>query len=223
MVGFLPIAVMLMLSGAPTTEAMFDLSSSFNLNFNLENFEKHLAEKKRHREALDKANVFSDEVDKYFRECVEKDLRSANAMLIRYKEDFRKVREQDDQDGRYTKTKVKKLFNQMHLYKYEPTRDYMDLAKFVWNEFHDHTESLEEKYIMVHSTIEQIKENLTYLKNLSNRLNKYHEEKKSGRTISLWDIFVYLYNVDIRLAVAKHNQEWDKYKAILEEVESQGL
>jgi hypothetical protein len=224
MVGILPMAVVALLSTAPAgTAAMFD----FNFNFNSmplehvdwDEVDRVAKAKTEHQEALQNANQFYQWDLNKILESKEKELRSVNALLTRNKEDFRKVREQDDQDGRFTKTKVEKIFK-VPLYRYEPNRNLFHLSKFLFDTLENSTTDKNEKIEKVKSMIDDIKGSLIYIRDLCERKYKKRLENGWDRKPTFFEVFVYLYHVDIRLAVARHNKEWDKYKEILEEVKN---
>lgn len=126
------------------------------------------------------------------------DLKAVNAMLFKYKDDFRQVRERQDQDGDYTRHKVKQIFNS-EIFRYTPIRD---LYPLVWGLFQDlkgSDISKEEKLFHLRNKITIMKHDLIYARNIAIHKN-----------VSLFRIFVYLYHLDIRIALARHNCEYQR-------------
>lgn len=171
----------------------------------VEQIEK-LEEEKRCR--LEESNRFSyDDLNHVIDEKF-KDLKTTNAILLRFKEDFRKVRDQDDQNGRYTKTKVSKIFK-TDLYRYEYSKELKYLINHLWHDLEQTDISHDEKIFHLKNKITILKDQLVYLRDICIRKN-----------VSPWRVFIYLYHTDIRLAVHKHNRDWDDYKKVLEELDS---
>lgn len=178
-----------------------------NLKKRIRELEEIEREKQR---KLSESNIISgDDYNKILEEKI-KDLKSINAILIRFKEDFRKVREQNDQDGRFTKDKVNEIFK-TNIWKYVPNKDLKDLVLHLHRDFHSADISRSEKLSQLRNKITVLKNQLIYLRDLCTR-------KES----TPWKVFVYLYHTDIRLAVHKGNREWDEYVQVLKELD-QGL
>lgn len=163
------------------------------------------AEEKR---KLDETNVLDWSDISLILDEKTKDLKVINAILMRYKEDFRKVREQNDQDGQYTKVKVLEIFKN-NIWQYKPSKYLSDLIRHLHSDYHEvRGMSRDEKIFHLKNKITQLKDQMIYLRDLCIR-----------RKVTPWDVFVYLYHTDIRLAVHKHNQEYEKYRQVLEELD----
>ena len=182
-----------------------------NFDENIKKRVKQLEDEKREKQRrLDESNVFTDDDRNQIIDEKIQDLKSINAILIRFKEDFRKVREQDDQDGRYTKTKVDKIFK-TELWQYIPNKDFRVLVNKLHRDFHYSEIPRSQKLSELRTKITNLKKQLIYLRDFCTRKEK-----------SPWQVFVYLYHTDIRLAVHKHNKDWEEYVQVLKELD-QGL
>lgn len=178
---------------------------------NLERRKRELAaEEQEKQRKIALSNIISgDDYNQILKEKI-KDLKSINAILIRFKEDFRKVREQNDQDGRFTKDKVNEIFK-TNIWKYVPNKDLKDLVLHLHRDFHSADISRSEKLSQLRNKITVLKNQLIYLRDLCTR-----------KECTPWKVFVYLYHTDIRLAVHKNNREWEEYVQVLKELD-QGL
>lgn len=192
--------VVLLFLTSQQTEAFFGGSFAPDLRGLGEVLEKIEKYEEQRRKELDDANHFSDEDYNRILNNKKSELRSANAILTRYKDDFAQVRDRDDQDGRYTKHKVREIFKS-EIYRYHPTRDLKPLVEYLFSDLRDSTTNKEEKLSHLENKITNLNKALIYMRNLV---------LKKGDTP--FRIFVYLYHVDIALAIHKSQCEVSKMR-----------
>jgi hypothetical protein len=146
------------------------------------------------RRLLDEANHFTDaDINRIFSEKGS-DLRSIKAILTRYRDDFSQVRDRNDQDGDLTKAKVREIFK-TELYQYYPnSRDLRPLLDHLIRDQHDTSTNKEHKILYLLDKITNIKKSLIYMRDLSIK-----------RGVTPFQVFVYLYHVDIQLAIHKYH------------------
>lgn len=145
-------------------------------------------------------------VDKYqIREEKKSDLRSINAILKRYKNDFLKIRNCSscslNQDLKY---KIFKIFKSNLVWEYTPTNDLMDLIVYLHKDLHSLEMSQDEKISLLKNRITEIKKKLIWMRN-------YCIKKKETPP----ELFSYLMWLDIALEKHKYEKNWEKYNMVL--------
>ena len=212
---------------------MFDFRVDLpHYSISVEEMQKLEQAKREHEEALERANWFTLEIEYIFIWALEDELRAANAILLRNKAIFNRIRNEDSQDAGDVRIKTKKLFSQIKryndipvkeikLYEYEPTRDWINLAEYIWDTQRDTTTDIEEKIELVKARIRDMHETLIFLREKCKRADEKRQENnyKKNEKVTLWDLIAFLSACDIQMAVAKHNKDWEYYDHVAKKLD----
>lgn len=227
MIAALPIIASMLLTNIQPAES-YGFSGSFtppSFNFDHEKIKQEQEKKEKHRRMMEDANrTPSDDEIAYTVKLFDDKLKAITAYLIRYEKDFKRcVDEGDTQDGRETRRKLKKMFeseiyNHRVHYDRKNKQHLKDLYRFIWHSYDNEIPNRQSRITASYRTIKLIYEKLKYLDELLERVNARKIHSRYLKT--MFDVFVYFYHLDIRLAVAKHNEDWDEYNAILKEADS---
>lgn len=180
-----------------------------------ENFQRMLDEQRREREKqeqekrrrLEESNIFTD--DDYNDILDEKigDLKSINAILTRYKEDFRRLREDKAQGVDYVRDKTLEILN-TRIWEYVPNKNLRVLVNHLHHDYAQSDFPKHEKLFHLRNKITILKKHLVFLRDYCAKKNETPIE-----------VFNFLWWADFALAMHKSSKDWDKYNMVLRELD----
>lgn len=170
----------------------------------MEREQKALDSAKKARERrIEESNVFTDRDYNQILAEKTRDLKSINAILIRFKEDFRKVREENSPRAQHAKEQITQIFK-TDLWKYFPDKNLNFFINHLHRDYRSSDISKSEKLSQLKNKITNIKKQLIFLRD-------YCAKKKE----TPFQVFLFLWAADFALAVHKYNKDWDAYAKVL--------
>ncbi len=180
-----------------------------------ENFQRMLDEQRMEREKqeqekrkrLEESNTFTD--DDYNDILKEKigDLKSINAILTRYKDSFRRLREDNSQGVDRVRDKTLKILK-TRIWEYIPNKNLRDLVNHLHHDYAQSDIPKHEKLFHLRNKITILKKHLVFLRDYCMKKNETPIE-----------VFNFLWWVDFALAMHKYSKDWDKYNMVLKELD----